>query len=135
MSEENVESFKRTVEAMRRGDLEAALEFADPEIEWYPGLVATVAGGATVYRGHDGMRQWQRDSYEVFGEVEFEFSDVRDLGDRLVALGYLRVRGVASGAPAESPFCYLIDYREGKAIRGRTYLDRQEALEAAGHEA
>ena len=132
MSEENVESFRRTEEAMRRRDVEAALNDLDPEIELHPGLIASVAGGDAVYRGHDGIRKWFRDSFDAFGEVDFEFPDVRDLGNRVLALGRLRVSGSASGAPAESEFCYLNDYRAGKAFRIRTYLDRKQALEAAG---
>jgi ketosteroid isomerase-like protein len=132
MSEENLENFHRLVDALRKRDVEAALEDIHPDIELHPGLVATVAGGAAVYRGHEGVRQWFRDSFEVFGEVEFDFPDVRDLGDRVLALGHLRVRGSASGAPAESPFCYVNEYEDGKPIRIWTYLDPKEALEAAG---
>src|ERR1700752_5205809 len=103
MSQENVETFHRLVDVMRKRDVEAAIEHIHPDYELHPGLVATVAGGAAVYRGDEGVRKWFRDSFEAFGEVKFDFPDVRDLGERVLALGHLRVRGSSSGAPAESP--------------------------------
>jgi ketosteroid isomerase-like protein len=56
----------------------------------------------------------------------------RDLGARLLAIGQTRARGKASGAELVSPIAYLVDLRDGKAFRVRTYLDPKEALEAAG---
>lgn len=72
------------------------------------------------------------DFYEVFAESEMEFPEIRDLGDRIVAIGHLRNRGQASGVEIESPLAYVIDVKDGKAIRVRTYLDPKQALEAAG---
>jgi ketosteroid isomerase-like protein len=34
MAEGNVEIIRRAMEAWNRGDIEASLELADPEIEW-----------------------------------------------------------------------------------------------------
>ena len=41
-------------------------------------------------------------------------------------------RGKGSGAEAESSAGWVVDIREGKALRVTEYLDRNEALEAAG---
>jgi hypothetical protein len=54
MSQENVERFKRGIEAYNRRDVEALLQELDPEVEWYPALEVLLGGEATVYRGHDG---------------------------------------------------------------------------------
>jgi ketosteroid isomerase-like protein len=64
--------------------------------------------------------------------IDTDYSEVRDLGERLLAIGRIRTRGRASGAETESPFCYLGEFKNGKVIRVRTYLDPEEALEAAG---
>jgi ketosteroid isomerase-like protein len=61
-----------------------------------------------------------------------EFQEIRDLGDQLVAIGSLRTRGKESGAQTESPWGAVAEYKNGKVTRLRTYLDRNEALEAAG---
>jgi ketosteroid isomerase-like protein len=132
MSRENVEAFKRAAEAINRRDIDALLAEVDPEVEWYPVMLASVAGGAAVYRGHEGVREWIGDVDETFGETHSDFPEVRDLGDRVVAIGRLRVRGKESGVEVESPIIYVADFRNGKAFHVRTYLDREEALAAAG---
>jgi ketosteroid isomerase-like protein len=73
-----------------------------------------------------------RDLAEAFAEVEIETPEIRDLGDRIVATGRIRTRGKESGAESQSPFGYLAEVKDGKAIRVRAYLDPNEALEAAG---
>jgi ketosteroid isomerase-like protein len=128
MSQENVEAYKRAVEASNRLDIEALLEELDPEVEWH----SAVAGmGGEVYRGVEGVRELFRDAAEVFTRVTFEVSDIRDLGDRVLALGRLRARGHESGVQTEVSFNQLVDFKDGKAVRVRTYLDHKEALEAA----
>jgi ketosteroid isomerase-like protein len=132
MSQENVEAVKRAAVAGNRRDVEAILEELDPEVEWHPGLPAVLGGEATVYRGHEGVRKLWRDLYEAFAEVQIEYSEIRDLGDRVLAIGRFNARGRESGAEVESPVAYLVEERNGKAIRVRTYLDLREALQAAG---
>ncbi len=132
MSQENVEAFKRATEAVNRGDVEALLADLDPNVEWRPAMQALVGGGAPVYRGHAGVREMFRDFYDAFAELHAEFQEIRDLGDQLVAIGSLRTRGKESGAQTESPWGAVAEYKNGKVIRLRTYLDRKEALEAAG---
>ncbi len=132
MSQENVEAFKRGLEAGNRGDVETLLEVLDPEVAWQSALQTLLGGEATVYRGHDGIREMLRDLYEAFDEIHIEISEIRDLGDRLVAIGRTHARGKESGAETESPWGCVTEYRDGRAIRIRTYLDPNEALEAAG---
>jgi ketosteroid isomerase-like protein len=132
MSQQNVEGFKRAVEANNRRDVEAFLDELDPEVEWHPGLPALLGGEATVGRGHEGARALLRDVYDALAAFHFEISEIRDLGDRIVAFGRMHARGRESGAETESPWNYVVDYRNGKATLIRTYLDPQEALDAAG---
>jgi ketosteroid isomerase-like protein len=129
MSQENVEAFKGAVEAANRRDIEALLAELDPDVEWHSAL--TMLGGDAVYRGHEGVRKFLREVWDVL-DTEFKFPEVRDVGDQVVALGQARGRGRGSGVPAETPLGYVVDFRGGKAIRIRSYLDPEEALEAAG---
>jgi ketosteroid isomerase-like protein len=132
MSKENVESFKRGTELLNRRDIESFLEMLDPEVEWHPGLVALLEGEATVYRGREEVREMLQDIFEAFADFRFEFSEIRDLGDRILAVGEMRGRGTESGVEIESPWAFLIQLRNGKATHVRVYLDPKEALEAAG---
>ena len=129
MSPENVEVYKRAVDATNRRDLDALLDEFDPDLEWHSALVGM---GTQVYRGKQGVREMFRDADENFTGMVVEFPEVRDLGDRVLALGRLRVLGHESGVQAEGSFNQVVDFKNGKLIRIRSFLDRQEALEAAG---
>ena len=83
-------------------------------------------------RGHDAVRELYRDLFETFGEFHVEYSEIRDLGDRLVAFGRWIGRGEGSGAETATPVAVIADYENGKAIRIWTYFDPRQALEAAG---
>jgi hypothetical protein len=85
-----------------------------------------------MYRGHDTVRELFRDLYESFAQLEADYSDIRDLGERVLGLGHLRMRGKESGAETESPVGALTEWSNGRTIRVLTYLDQTEALEAAG---
>ena len=131
MSEENAELLRRAVEAYNRRDIEALVAELDPEVEWHPALPGLLVGAAAIYRGHDGIAEMFRDFYEVLDEIQFEYSEIQDLGDRVVAIGEVRVRGKASGAETRSPYANLADISNGKGVRIRGYLDPEEALKAA----
>jgi ketosteroid isomerase-like protein len=75
-----------------------------------------------------------RDLNEAFGEIHIEISEIRDLGDRLVAIGRTRTRGKASGAETETPLAFVTEIRNGKTVLLRAYLDPKQALAAAGLE-
>ena len=74
-------------------------------------------GGATVYRGHQGVRQGIRELEEAFSEIEAEQTEMRDLGERVVAIGHLRARGNESGVKTESAIAWIVEFKGGKVIR------------------
>jgi ketosteroid isomerase-like protein len=130
MSQENVEAFRRAVEAGNRRDIEAMLEGTDPEVEWHAAI--QTLGERPVYRGHEGVRELNREFSGAFAELHWEFSEIRDLGDRVLAVGRMRGRGTESGVEIESPWAFLVQFKNGKAILIRAFVDPSEALEAAG---
>lgn len=132
MSEENVEGFRRAVEAYNRRDIDAFLDAFDPMVEAHPLTLAMFGQAATVYRGHEGIRKFVRDVDEVLPQMQVEVREVRDLGERIVASGRLQARGRASGAEIESPISWLVEFKNGMVIRMSDYLDFKEALGAAG---
>ena len=105
------------MDAYNRRDIDALCEELDPEIEWLPALPGLMGEEAAVYRGHDGMRTMFHDLYEVLDEIHFDVDEMRDLGDRVVAIGHIRVRGKASGAETRAPYVNVADLRDGKGIR------------------
>ena len=132
MSEENIDAMRRGAEAFNRRDLDAMLEEVDSEIEWAAALPVILGGETTVSRGHEAVREMFRELFDVLDEIRVEYTDVRDLGDRLFCAGHLWTRGRESGVETESPYFAVVGMKNGKAVRMSTYLDRDEALEAAG---
>jgi ketosteroid isomerase-like protein len=132
MSQESVEAFKRFADANNRRDVEALLEELDADVEWQSAVLGSLGGEATLHRGHAGVRKMLRDLYEAFSEFQVEFSEIRDLGDRVVATGRWITRGEESGVEITPPLASVVDFENGKAIRVRSYLDPEQALADAG---
>jgi len=132
MSQENVEALRRAAEANNRHDYEALLDEFDPDVEWH-GIFGVMFGGeATVVRGHEGLLGYLRDLDEGFAVRDVQWSEFRDLDDRIVALGHVRGLGRESGVTIDSPYAGVADFKNGKCVRYRDYFDHRQALDAAG---
>lgn len=134
MSRANVEALQRGLVAYDSRDVEALLQECHADVEWESALVKGLGGETTVYRGRAGIRDLSSEVDHAFDEfrIGFDSDDIRDLGDRIVASGWMRVRGRAGGVAVESPVSFVADFGDGKAVRFRSFLDRRDALEAAG---
>ncbi len=132
MSQENVEALQRAAEANNRRDYEALLEEFDPDVEFH-GIFGVMFGGeATVVRGHEGLLEYVRDLDEGFAVRDIQWSEFRDLGDRILVLGHVRGRGRESGVEIDSFYGGVAEFKNGKIVRYRDYFDHKEALEAVG---
>ena len=85
-----------------------------------------------VYHGHDGVRQYWRETTSAFGEIDFEVEELIDAGEQVLAVIREREVGRASGAPVEATHLAVYTLGGGKVIRLQVFDDRQQALEAAG---
>jgi ketosteroid isomerase-like protein len=128
MSQENLEATRRGVAAFNRGDVEEAVALFHPDAEFIP-MRAPVQGA---YRGHEGVREFFRDNAENFEVFEVTSEEIRDVGDRVVALGTVRIRGKGSGAEVTVPSAVVITYEEGKVVRFEEFGDQSRALDAVG---
>ena len=129
MSEENVELVRRYFPAYEQGGLDAWAEFWHPDISWRAAEGALDDIG--VFHGHDAMRRYYGEWEETFDEVSIEVEELIVAGDKVVAA----VRSVAkmkgSDAKINIRYAVVLSFREGKISKGREYLTREEALEAA----
>jgi ketosteroid isomerase-like protein len=128
MSEENLDLMRAGIELMNRGDIEAVLGGMDPEIRFEHRLAALQGS----FVGLSGVRGWFRDLLETFDSWWIDCEDIRDLGDRVLALGTLRTTGKESGVETELPLAIVAEYRDGLITDFTDYGDWAEALEAAG---
>jgi ketosteroid isomerase-like protein len=103
------------------------------EAEWHTVIASRLTGEPTVYRGPEGVREGLvRDTFASLDELHFQPSEIRDLGDHLLAIGFMRARGTASGVEIDSPWAYLVRFKNAKVIWVGVYTDVDQGLEAAG---
>jgi len=131
MSQENVQIVIDGVAAYNRGDLDALSE------QWTDDIDHRAAEGAIDDRGpihgKDAMRAYLQDWLQTFDPPTVQPLEVIDAGEnRVVAV--LRFAGRAKLSRVDTELTYAVVYtvRDGKIARGREYMTREEALEAAG---
>jgi hypothetical protein len=67
----------------------------------------------------------------IYDEVSIEVEEIIDLDDR--ALGIARFRGASADAPpVDWLWCHIFAFRDGLISEAQSFLDRPDALEAAG---
>jgi ketosteroid isomerase-like protein len=130
MSEENVAAFLESAACASRGDWEGVTKYTHPDVVFIPQR-APVRGG---WNGHDGLREFGEDNRETFDLFQVSYPDVRDLGDKVLALGTVRIRGKGSGAEVEVPSAIVTEWRDGKMTRFEDFGDVKKALAAVGLE-
>jgi ketosteroid isomerase-like protein len=127
---QNSELLREWFAATARGDVARLLEIASPEIEYVP-IMAVLEG--RVYRGHEGVERWIRElfkDWELFEPVGEEF---HERGNTVIATGRWHARGRASGAQLDGqPATWVVEFRDGKMTKLRTYTSRAEAMADLG---
>jgi len=131
MSQENVELYRRGIDAFNRRDLKAFLALADPDVVGVSRVLA-IEGGT--YHGHDGARDWWNNLLEVFPDFTIEVVSVRDAGQLTLSELRNRVHGEGSAAPLEESVWQVSEWRDGQVLRWQMYASEHDALEAAGLE-
>jgi len=128
MSQEDVEVARRSLEAVKRGDFEAALQDAAPDFEY--DLSRAVGPWRGVY-GRDGALSMIRDIVESWEWVRVEPHERIEVGEHVVTPWTMRGAG-RDGIEVEARFTWLTTIRDGLIVRISLHQEREEALEAAG---
>ena len=111
-------------------DVEKFIALCDPQIELHS--TVTVPGGA-VYHGHDGVRRWQRDLEDGWGdELRVEPEAYFDLGEHTITFHVLHGRGRQSGADVAMPAAHLHRLRDGLIVYFKGYAHQGDALRDLG---
>jgi ketosteroid isomerase-like protein len=128
MSQENVDAFRRGTDAISRGDLLDITETVHPEAVFEP----LRSGTEGAFVGHEGMRRFLADTEDMFEIFQASYTDVRDLGERVLAIGSIRMRARGSGVETDVPTAAIVEYRDGLLWRYKDYGQARQALTAAG---
>jgi ketosteroid isomerase-like protein len=87
--------------------------------------------GLSGLRGHAAMDQALSELTEVW-DSELEPAYILDLGDRVLLLGFNRMRARSSGVQLEQEYAQLVTVREGLVTRDESWFRWEEGLRAAG---
>ena len=130
MSAENVEIVKAMNAAYLRGDVELALQTLHADLEWY----GTVGGidENTLARGHDEVIAAFADNLATWESLKLDYERYIDAGDQVVVFVHEIARGRESGAEVETDTAVVFTLNAGKVVRARAFMNRAEALQAAG---
>lgn len=130
MSEDRLEVMRRMLDAFNRDDVDGVIaSFAEhcQIIEPVEMPDAPVHG----FRGHRGIREWMANLRGTAG-AEFELRTVTEAGDFWLCELASRGLSPASGVRVEWTTFAVVRIRDDKIEHVRVFLDRSEALEAAG---
>jgi hypothetical protein len=86
----------------------------------------------SVYIGRAELATGTEALWGTWEKFRLAETEVRDLGDSVLWMGRMDLRGGASQVELDQEFAIRFSVREGEIERGQAFLSRQEALEAAG---
>lgn len=124
-----MEVVRRAFEAVARGDLEAAADTLDPDVEIHDFDVPD----AGIYHGRDGFFAWLarwNEGWESWRIEDLDFRSVAD--DQVLALFRMVTRGKGSGIEMDRLDAIAYRIRGGKIIRSEYFNDREQARKAVG---
>lgn len=131
MSQENVQIIREFIEAFNRRDYTACLDAIDTEVEWHPppdipNAAVAVGRDALIANFQDWFAGWE--DYRSVPEEILEGPD-----DTVVVCTRESARGRGSGIEFDSRRIFgVFQLRDRKVVRQQAFLDRAEALRAAG---
>jgi ketosteroid isomerase-like protein len=122
-----IDALRRVHEAFNRGDFDAAMGIAHPEIEFFP------VGDQAPLRGAGALRAWMEP--DAFEEQRIEPLDFRVEGKKVLMRLHTQARGAGSGINLDMEMWTVWTFDDDLLVtRMEAYLPHQEsdAVEAAG---
>jgi ketosteroid isomerase-like protein len=128
MSQETatIESIQAWFEAFN-DDPDGFRDLLHSDIEWFP-----FEDNHSPSRGIDGAMAIRRHWLDSWTDQVVELEGLVAGGDDVVVTAHVSARGRGSGVPVDTRLHFHFQLREGKVVHIYEYLDRAEALEAAG---
>ena len=129
MSQENVEIARAVINALDRGDIDAALKDAAPDFVF--DFSRSVGLEAGVYKLDQMRTFFGRWVGEMWESSRFEADEFIEAGDFVMTpvTNFLRGR---DGIEVQARGAWVWTFRDGSVARITFYRERQDALEAAG---
>jgi ketosteroid isomerase-like protein len=125
MSQDNIERVKAGFAAHNRGDLDALVEFYDPECVFETLLLGT-------HHGNEAIRLIYEENQKTLSDYDVVPVELIDAGDRVVAVVQVEGTGPVRQMGPDARFAFVFTLRDGLCVREQAFRNREEALEAAG---
>jgi ketosteroid isomerase-like protein len=125
---DNVETVKRLFDAFSRRDIRALEAVLDENVTFEP--APTLQRPHRSYVGHAGMRQYLEDVGRTWERLEVHVQEYREAGSYVLAFG--RIYAAGGGSVADDPASFVWRLEGGKAVWGKVFRRRDEALAVAG---
>ncbi|HUE44214.1 MAG TPA: nuclear transport factor 2 family protein [Candidatus Sulfotelmatobacter sp.] len=127
-TEQRIAILRAAYAAFNRGDIAAAVQSLDPQIDWSE---PTEFPGGGTYHGREGAKQYLTNSRASVAEVISEPEQFIPAGDRIVVFVYARVRSKDSSTWQEIRLADVYLFRDNTPIQMKAFADRQQALQWA----
>jgi hypothetical protein len=105
----------------------AFLDTWDPEIEWH--VPETLPSGGALHGPAEVLAFFETVS-GLWEDARPEPEEFLAAGDKLVVLGTWRARARPTGVDVEVPFAHVQQFRAGKVVYFRNYIDAAKALQS-----
>lgn len=126
----NAEIVRRAFERWNT-DRDTFIEIVHPEVEI--SVASTAVTGGVPFRGHDGFRRWVATMEESFEVWELCPQTFEERGESVLVLGSMCVRGRGSGLELDQEVGWIVDLRNGKLLRLRSFMSHDVARETFEH--
>jgi ketosteroid isomerase-like protein len=129
MSQENVEIVLDGYARFNAGERRPELWFWHADAEYH---VAREDPDSSIHRGIEAVRRQFASWVEAYPDLTVEPLEARGSGDKVFLWVRFTGHGAASGIPLEMELAHVYTLRDGRAASAHEYMDRDEALDAAG---
>ncbi len=127
MSQENLERVKAGFAAHNRGDMDALVEFYDPEVVFETLLLGT-------HHGNEAIRLIYEENRKTMSGYDVIPVELIDAGGKVVAVAQVVGAGAVSQIALNDRFAFVFTFKGDRVVREQAFRNREEALEAAGLE-
>ncbi len=127
--QDNVEVVLDWYAHYNEGDGEPSLDYWHEDARY---RTAREDPDSATHRGIDAIRRLFATWREAYPDLRVEVHETRANRDRVFAWIRFVGRGAASGIPIHMDLAHVCTMREGRTARVEEYMDRAEALRAAG---
>lgn len=123
---ENLRAFWLTWDAGEVPDM----SMLDPDAVYEDTILPDHVGES--YRGPEGVTRALARWFEPYEEVEIKLERIVGSGDRIVSVHHVRTKARHTGIELETPLAYMWVFSSGKVTYFKSFLDTEQALQAAG---